>query len=115
MKTTVKRKWLRALRSGEYKQGRGSLKTRAGNFCCLGVLTDLFCHTKEGTAIGAHFTTRGYRDSLGNQENGILPEPVALWADLSIDPRVRNTQLVYLNDNERRSFEEIAKLISKEL
>lgn len=30
-------KWLAALRSGEYKQGKGSLKSHEG-YCCLGVL-----------------------------------------------------------------------------
>lgn len=31
-------KWDTALRSGEYKQGVGSLKMKNGTYCCLGVL-----------------------------------------------------------------------------
>ena len=31
------KKWLEALRSGEYEQGKGFLKTEDG-YCCLGVL-----------------------------------------------------------------------------
>lgn len=31
-------KWLKALRSGDYKQGNGHLKTADNKFCCLGVL-----------------------------------------------------------------------------
>lgn len=31
-------KWLTALRSGEYKQGYGSLQDQNGGYCCLGVL-----------------------------------------------------------------------------
>lgn len=34
------RKWLKALRSGEYKQGRDSL-LRRGRYCCLGVACDV--------------------------------------------------------------------------
>lgn len=40
MKPEYKKRWVEALRSGEYKQGKGALE-RGGNFCCLGVL----CHT----------------------------------------------------------------------
>jgi hypothetical protein len=35
-----KRKWVKALRSGEYKQAKGALKKRGG-YCCLGVLCDV--------------------------------------------------------------------------
>jgi hypothetical protein len=32
------KRWVKALRSNRYKQGAGSLKTRDGRYCCLGVL-----------------------------------------------------------------------------
>jgi hypothetical protein len=38
MPKEMKRKWITALRSGEYKQGTGALKTDDGRYCCLGVL-----------------------------------------------------------------------------
>lgn len=39
MPKAIKRKWLRALRSGTYKQARGTLyKKETAGFCCLGVL-----------------------------------------------------------------------------
>jgi len=40
----VKRRWIEALRSGEYKQGYGILRTVDNEYCCMGVLqviTDL--------------------------------------------------------------------------
>src|ERR1700680_3265817 len=44
MKLTITKKWVKALRSGKYKQHRGDLVGPKGNsFCCLGVLTDLYC------------------------------------------------------------------------
>lgn len=46
MKKRVLTKWLKALRSGKYKQGRGALcqidKKGNESFCCLGVLCDLY-------------------------------------------------------------------------
>lgn len=40
MDAELKAKWIAALRSGEYKQGRDRL--RCGNtFCCLGVFADV--------------------------------------------------------------------------
>lgn len=35
--TAIKTKWLEALRSGEYEQGRGILHDGSG-YCCLGIL-----------------------------------------------------------------------------
>lgn len=40
LKKRDKTKWIKALRSGEYKQGRSKLKERTGSitrYCCLGV------------------------------------------------------------------------------
>ena len=36
-KQEFKEKWLKGLRSGEYKQGKGQLRTKDGKYCCLGV------------------------------------------------------------------------------
>lgn len=41
MNKTLKNKWLKALRSGEYAQGVGRLRTNKDEFCCLGVLCDI--------------------------------------------------------------------------
>ena len=37
MRKSIKTKWIKALRSGQYKQGQGALY-RNGRYCCLGVL-----------------------------------------------------------------------------
>lgn len=44
MNKWVKRKWVKALRSGEYRQDHGFLVTDNG-LCCLGVLAceDIIC------------------------------------------------------------------------
>lgn len=62
MDKALKAKWLEALRSGKYKQGRGKLRSVDDEFCCLGVLCDIsgqgqwkmveseagYCYFKEG-------------------------------------------------------------------
>lgn len=40
MKADLKAKWLEALRSGKYEQGRGALLD-GGKYCCLGVLCEV--------------------------------------------------------------------------
>ena len=48
MKPEIKKLWVDALRSGEYKQAREVLRTNGGtSFCCLGVLTDLYCKSNN--------------------------------------------------------------------
>ena len=41
MKAELLNKWLEALRSGKYQQGRGTLRDADNKFCCLGVLLDV--------------------------------------------------------------------------
>ena len=40
MDKKIKAKWIKALRSGKYKQGKQYLKSR-GRYCCLGVLCEV--------------------------------------------------------------------------
>ena len=37
----MKQKWIEALRSGVYQQGRGKLRWENNSYCCLGVLCDI--------------------------------------------------------------------------
>lgn len=46
MKTSIKKLWVDALRSGKYQQGKKQLRT-GEKFCCLGVLCDLY-HKETG-------------------------------------------------------------------
>jgi hypothetical protein len=43
MDAQLKAKWVEALRSGEYKQTKGTLRD-GDSFCCLGVLCDITQH-----------------------------------------------------------------------
>ena len=42
MKRELKARWVAALRSGTYEQGRSQLRNCANDYCCLGVLADLY-------------------------------------------------------------------------
>lgn len=41
MDREIRDKWVAALRSGKYKQGKHVLRTKDGNYCCLGVLKEI--------------------------------------------------------------------------
>mgnify|MGYP007046850129 CR=1 FL=1 len=51
MKKDIAKKWVKALRSGKFKQGQGTLKQydSEGNIkhCCLGVLCELYNETMK--------------------------------------------------------------------
>ena len=124
MKATIKKKWLKALRSGEYQQGKYWLK-KADSFCCLGVLCDI--HAKETKDYwcredekynGEVWSLDGYPDHL--------PPKVIEWAGLKVshgasvevdfeDNGIRTLSLPELNDDYGRSFKEIADLIEEQL
>uniref|UniRef100_C5CJL3 Uncharacterized protein n=1 Tax=Variovorax paradoxus (strain S110) TaxID=543728 RepID=C5CJL3_VARPS len=80
MNPKVKATWVAALRSGEYQQGREQLKCDA-EFCCLGVLCDLYAK-EHGVAFDF-----GLYGGGGDDE---LPSSLVLeWAGLdSEDPQV---------------------------
>ncbi len=104
-----KRKWVSALRSGEYKQGRYRLMEDNGSFCCLGVLTDLVVKESEGKY-------RWDDDSGFTYDQGVLPGEVTDIVGLySCDPYVKETTLSSWNDDKGADFNQIADLIEKHL
>lgn len=108
MKKSIKDKWIKALRSGEYKQIKGRLK-RTNGFCCLGVLCDLYGKEKNVKWDDSHFL----------RDFSLLPDEVRDWANLKFtDPTVNNNKrfitLSNINDS-GTSFKEIADIIEKQL
>lgn len=116
MRASVKRLWVNALRSGDYVQGHGRLRTMSFDpeegksvitgYCCLGVLCDIAMKQEgvsqrwENIHIGAAY----------------LPDSVMRWAGLSYwDPAIPypyDQGLAVLNDR-GRTFREIADLIER--
>ena len=115
MKKDIKTKWVKALRSGKYKQAAGKLKDDNG-YCCLGVLCQL--HAKE-TKLGKWITTdNGYYidyvvgKSVADVE---LPTAVMKWAGLSrpYGISVKGSSLTNMNDNDGKTFKELADIIEE--
>jgi hypothetical protein len=85
MDKDVKAKWIAALKSGEYTQGRASLK-QSDRYCCLGVLCDLFI--KETKPDIGWLINGSYVYSFEGH-SGDLPPSVIQWANLpSANPNV---------------------------
>lgn len=124
MNPVVKAKWIAALRSGDYKQSRGQLRTtersdglgREG-YCCLGVLCDVYRKEHGGrfTDNGVHF------EALNDTRVGgdyISSASVVAWAGLPVEPdgRVHGfSDLVLRNDAWRQTFSQIADYIEEVL
>lgn len=103
----VLRRWVKALRSGEYEQSHGCLRTdfRGKSFCSLGVLCDLAA--KDGGAKWERFgDAHYYRKSATS-----LPDVMVKFLDL----RGHMFNLVEMNDYLKWNFKQIAGYIEKEL
>lgn len=133
MKPEIKKLWVDALRSGEYKQGYNALKPSNETYCCLGVLCDVHRKvTGEGDwrAVDAvSMNSNGAATCIGNyayvssdgKENEALDLPIIVkeWAELlSISVPFREDtecSLNAINDSKRYSFQKIAALIEASL
>lgn len=120
MRRDIAKRWVRALRSGRYRQGTGVLCYRRDDgmhYCCLGVLCDLAEKSgvcKRNVKNGAVFYFDGADVSL--------PESVMKWADMSsLDGSYRSRpnatatdlDLAFDNDSRRLSFLQIANIIER--
>ena len=127
MNPEVKVKWLEALRSGEYSQTKGELRSLCDGFCCLGVLSDLY--RKEFGGSWESYRHGEFCYSMVDQSGSdaatvdLLP-CIRDWADLEgRNPVVHIAKgecdfvpitLAELND-EGMSFNEIADIIDHQL
>lgn len=114
MKKSLKTKWIKALRSGEYKQARGKLEQTDENgaatgHCCLGVLCRI---TKvEATVIPGKATEFG-----AGQMDMPRPADMEAWGLGPDDAHL----LAEMNDgssgiSDNKSFKRIATFIEKNI
>ena len=119
MNPIIKEKWLTALRSGKFKQGKEELRTLENKFCCLGVLCDIY---RKETKLGKwgknrfnrfHFTNTK-KNNQKFEDQGVLPLSVQQWAELpERNPSIyKQMSLANLNDS-GSTFQEIADIIEK--
>jgi len=122
MDQKIKKIWIKALKSGEFKQCRGYL-ANDGKYCALGVLSILallegVCTYNEGEGIGK-FDNRKFSLSFN----------IMKWAGIAqedekyLDPEEHEVKIRYkkgfstildLND-QGASFKEIARIINENL
>lgn len=109
------KKWVAALRSGKYKQGRSYLKRvddGEARYCCLGVACELFTSPSKTLA---HPDKRICM--FGNGASAVLPEDVQAMLGLA-DPLgytpALETSLSRKNDAECLTFDQIADFIESE-
>ena len=79
MKTEIAKKWVTALRSGEYNQGYTRVRN-GDSFCCLGVLCDLFEKETQQTIHVRHNETFLYGEG---GDCFYLPDEVQEWSGIS--------------------------------
>lgn len=120
MKKEVAEAWVKALRSGEYKQTKYDLNNMHG-YCCLGVLCAISPAKRSTDPIKK--STYDEEAFTFDGESGILPDTVMAWADIysssgylmddrSLDRLVSHSNsLTFLNDTADWTFSQIADYI----
>jgi hypothetical protein len=112
------RKWVKALRSGEFEQGRGRLRD-GDRYCCLGVACELYRREHPDELDWEPHTpmTMAYNSPMTMAFAGeivVLPVLVQNWLSLSdVTGGYDYCSLSLLND-EGRTFDEIATTIESE-
>lgn len=105
MKKEIRDKWCAALRSGEYEQGRGQLRSEDNRYCCLGVLYSI---------LGGEWSDRPRDGSFYpkcGEDGGYLPLKTReglMSEDIEIE-------LSDKNDHDKKSFSEIADWIEENI
>ncbi len=106
MKKDIALKWIKALRSGKFKQGKHALcevKGKTSKYCCLGVLCHILKtpYTKDGE-LKIYEASQGFLPSTVTRQVGIK----------NINPMLLNGEyLTDMNDVGGKSFKEIANVI----
>lgn len=123
MDSKTKKNWLKALRSGEYKQGEAALRKEANDgiekFCCLGVLCDLV-EPNQWRRVAGHGFDEAVAWCNGPAGNNGIPrkdllEKLGLNRKISRSNRFGYSiaeKLAYMNDN-GKNFTEIANWIEQ--
>jgi hypothetical protein len=112
-------KWVDALRSGDYKQGTGRLKSENNTYCCLGVACEISELGKWENEDGiGNIDFPLYLTDNDKPAECYLPAPVRDWLGLdSADPTVNFNEeqepLTELNDSHEITFEGIARDIER--
>ena len=105
------RKWLAALRSGEYKQAKGCLRNVNNEFCCLGVAVDVMSPSTWLKTLNSYdeysYRKFGQSEIISDEEfNRFIP----MYIQNTLPFYVCVDTLTYLNDG-GYTFVQIADII----
>lgn len=109
MDKTLKKKWVKALRSGRYKQTEGVLREEQGNrangkpiygYCCLGVLCNV-ANYRGWIGDSLHDMGDGDITSVSTKKSGLTESQIS--------------KLISMNDEDQLSFKGIADWIEKKI
>ena len=110
--------WIKALRSGEYKQTAQCLKNQYG-YCCLGVAADLLVKESAGVCfweLAPLQTDYIFQDPSSNEldatHDSMLPDDTAAKFGLR---EGEQDLLAGMNDSSRNTFLEIADYIEENI
>jgi hypothetical protein len=115
----VKKAWIKALRSKKFKQGQGALRSHDNEYCCLGVLCTVFQEltgrTEWVTTWNDDYalTDTGEHDGLDFSPSTGVP-PMLVCTAVGITP-IAIHDLIDMNDEEGKTFAEIADYIEAKL
>lgn len=98
--------WIKALRSGDYQQGKNKLRNADDIYCCLGVLCDIY--DEDGWEYNDILEEYEYRTD-NDVSSELLPKEMKLELKYNIQ------ELVDLNDSLDHTFEYIADFVEKEI
>lgn len=104
MNQEIKEKWLKALRSGKYKQGKYYLRNNKNEFCCLGVLCNLVDPKEWDDEPVDYFSYDNMKSFPGVRFFDSI--------DVDADEEKHMSEFASMND-EGKSFKEIADVIER--
>ena len=117
MKKEIKKQWIEALLSKDYKQTKGKLHDSNG-YCCLGVLCQLHCLATSGQWKQLPNMTSEVKVYSYLGEECTLPDEVVDWANLETEDYIEGenpiTTLTRMNDD-GKSFRQIALWIKNNI
>jgi hypothetical protein len=122
MRKDVAKKWVKALRSGKYKQGQGYLKQFNSKgqprHCCLGVLCEIYNDTMKNSHKKSLNTIEYHKIICFGKETQVLPLIVKKWAGMKTYIGIMNNSnkveycLSGINDSGKK-FSTIANIIEE--
>ncbi len=105
------KQWVAALRSGEYKQGKGCLRDEDDCYCVLGVPCELYHRATGKLAPKLLVKSECY---LYGTSGCRLPPKVRDWVGLESCDGSYDTSVLSVDSDKGMSFPELADLIESE-